>query len=219
LVSFLAKTRDLIIIIGIYTYFTAFVYVHFYFDAFGLSTQSLKIDYTEYLVYAYDVVIAPLFIFCAAALIALIVVGRIVLKKLAPYRFAGIVFLLVLLFPFLYTISRAVAGQDYLKARTDLKGLKAIQFVFRSTAEGLSPYTRLDSIPLSLNDLSGDMRLLKRDTSQQLDLLGESETHFIVLNQPPYDTVYHQLPTGYIYLVNKGDVLVSRIVLRSQTIK
>jgi hypothetical protein len=234
LTSFLAKTRDLIIIIGIYTYFTAFVYVHFYFGAFGLSTQSLKIDYTEYLVYAYDVVSAPLFIFYALALIVLMFLGKIVLSKvfrkrlrgsfsnrrrLLRYRFAGKVFQLVLLFPFFYCTARAIAGEDYLHARMDLKGLKAIQFVFRRTAEGLSPQTQLDSVPLPFNELSGDLYILKRDTSQRLLLLGESETTYMVLNQPPYDTVYHQLPTGYIYAVNKNDILLSRIVLRSQTIK
>jgi hypothetical protein len=141
------------------------------------------------------------------------------LRKLARYRFAGRVFQLVLLFPFLYYTSRSIAGQDYLQARINQKGLKAIQFVFRKSAEGLSPYTRLDSLPLSKNELSGDMRLLKQDTSEVLNLLGESEQYYIILNQPPYDAVDHQLFAGYIYYVNKNDVLFSRIVLQSQTIK
>jgi hypothetical protein len=167
-------------------------------------------------------------------LIVLLLVGKIVLayaypkrlraslsfrKRLVRYWFAAKVFGLVLLFPFLYYTSRATAGQDYLEARMDPKGLKAIQFVFRITAEGLGPQVQLDSIPLASNELSGDMRLLKRDSSERLDLLGETENHYIVLNQPPYDTVYHELPTGYIYFVNKNDVLLSRIILRSQKIK
>jgi hypothetical protein len=234
MVSFLAKTRDLIIIIGIYTYFTAFVYVHFYYESFGLSTQSLKIDYASYLVYAYDVVSAPLFIFCALVLIILLFVGKMALhyvyqkklresarfqKMFVRYRFLGRVLQLVLLFPFLYYTAQVVARQDYVQARMDLKNLKAIQFVFRGSAEGLSPYTRLDSIPLSSNELSGDMALLKRDTSQRLNLLGESDQEYIVLNQPSYDTALHQLPSGYIYYVIKNDVLLARISLRSQTIK
>ena len=137
---------------------------------------------------------------------------------LARYRFAGKVLQLVLLFPFLYYIAQIVARQDYVQARMDLKNLKAIQFVFRSSAEGLSPYTRLDSIPLSSNELSGDMALLKQDTSQRLNLLGESDQEYIVLNQPPYIAALHQLPSGYIYYVNKADVLLARISLRSQTI-
>ena len=233
MVSFLAKTRDLIIIIGIYTYFTAFVYVHFYYDAFGLSTQSLKIDYASYLVYAYDVVSAPLFVLWAGVVIVLLLAWRIglpyllpdrlrpsrpFLRKLARYRFAGRVLQLILLFPFLYYTSRTIARQDYLQARKNLKELRGIQFVFRNTAEGLSPFSRLDSIPLSRNELVGDMQLLKRDTNQVLRLLGETDQNYIVLNQVRYDTSGHFIPTGYIYYVNKNDVLFPRIVLRSTTI-
>lgn len=231
MLAFLAKTRDLIIIIGIFTYFTAFVYVHFYYEAFGLSTQSLKIDYASYLVYAYDVVSAPLFIICAGTLIALLVFGKMGLRyvflkkrlglgrKLVRYRFAWRVFELVLLFPFLYYTSRAVAREDYVAARIDLKDLKAIQFVFRNSADGLGPAVRLDSLPLATNQLVGDMRLLKQDSSERLNLLGETDEAYIVLNQPPYDPALHQLPSGYIYYVNKNDVLLARISLRSQTIK
>jgi len=231
MLTFLAKTRDLIIIIGIFTYFTAFVYVHFYYEAFGLSTQSLKIDYASYLVYAYDVVSAPLFIVCAVVLIGLLVFGKMGLRyvflkkrfgferKLVRYRFAWMVFELVALFPFLYYTSRVVARQDYVAARINLKDLKAIQFVFRNSADGLGPAVRLDSLPLATNQLAGDLRLLKQDSSERLNLLGESDEAYIVLNQPPYDPALHQLPSGYIYYVNKNDVLLARISLRSQTIK
>ena len=233
MLAFLAKTRDLIIIIGIFTYFTAFVYVHFYYEAFGLSTQSLKIDYASYLVYAYDVVSSPLFIVCAVVLIGLLVLGKMGLRylllkrravvgferKLVRYRFGWRVFELFLLFPFLYYTSRAVARQDYVAARINLMDLKAIQFVFRNSADGLGPAVRLDSLPLATNQLAGDMRLLKQDSSERLNLLGETDEAYIVLNQPPYDPALHQLPSGYIYYVNKNDVLLARISLRSQTIK
>ena len=232
--SFLAKTRDAIIIIGIYTYFTAFVYIRSYFDAFGISTESLKIDYSAYLVYAYNVVGTTLFLVTALILIALLILGRVglpyilpqklhptfpFLRKLVRYRFARRLGQLCLLFPILYYTARSVAWQDYLEARKNLKPLRAIQFVFRNSAEGLSPFARLDSFPLSKNPLTPDMALLKHDPTESLDLLGESDQDFIVLKQGPYDSVDHMVPTGYIYYVNKSDVLLSRIVLQSKPIK
>ncbi len=230
----MAKTRDLIIVIGIYTYFTAFVYVRSYYDAFGISTESLKIDYSAYLVYAYNVVSTPLFLVVAAVVLAFLMLGRAglpfvlpkkfrptypFLRKLIRYRFARRLGQLCLLFPILYYTARTVAWQDYLEARKNLKPLRAIQFVFRSSAEGLSPFTKLDSFPLSKNPLSPDMALLKRDPTESLDLLGESDQDFIVLKQPPFDSVYRMVPTGYIYYVNKNDVLLSRVVLQSKRIK
>jgi hypothetical protein len=232
--TFLAKTRDLIIIIGIYTYFTAFVYVRSYYDAFGISTESLKIDYSAYLIYAYNVVGSPIFLICALVVMVLLVLGRMgltyvlpakplrtraFLRQLMRYRFACRLVQLCLLFPLLYYTAQAVAWQDYLHARKNLTPLRSIQFVFRNSAEGLSPYTRLDSIPLSKNELAQDMALLKKDHKKVLDLLGESDQDFIVLQQPPYDSVYHQIPIGYIYYVHKSDVLLSRIELQSKTIK
>jgi hypothetical protein len=141
----------------------------------GLSTQSLKIDYAAYLVYAYNVISVPLF--------------------------AGNVFQLVLLFPFLYYLPRR-SGRGLSARPNGLERAKGYSIRFPQFGGRAEP-----------------LRSSGLYSSEQLHLLAESETDYFVLNQPPYDPVYHQLPTGFVYWVHKSDVLVFRIILRSQTIK
>ena len=42
----LSDIRDLLIVIGIYCYFIAWVYLQTYYDSFGIATESLRLDYS-----------------------------------------------------------------------------------------------------------------------------------------------------------------------------
>ncbi|MEO8763609.1 MAG: hypothetical protein ABI416_04945 [Ginsengibacter sp.] len=234
--------RDLTIIIAIYLYFIAWVYVHFYYQQFGISTDAIRIDYNSYLMYSYNVIISARFMswiegyFFAAVLIFLFllllrwlsgkyvyfgklrafVANQISLKKFN--KMYGLIFLIafsIFVFPQLFRISRDAAIDNYKDDRLNTHNLKTIQFIFRKDADLMSPAVVLDSSLSRDNIFYADIGLIKNDPQQLLRLLGESDTYYIVMQQRPYNSKIGALPSGYVYFINKKDILLSKIILRS----
>ena len=240
------KIRDLTFIVVVYLYFVAWVYIHFYYQQFGISTSSVKIDYNSYLMYSYNVLTSSTFLFWVKLGVALTVL-QMVLSFLVTrfgqksthfsnlhrfqsyqafllrwkhfreqYSFLALAILFIVIFPLLFRVSRQVALQNYQQDRKETSNLKAIQFLFRQDADIMSPARILDS-SLSQSDVFyKDMLLLKNDSRQLLRLLGESDQYYIVLHQRPYNSAVGALPSGLVYYVNKKDVLLSKVILRSQ---
>jgi hypothetical protein len=241
----LKKIRDLTFIIVIYLYFIAWIYVHFYYQQFGISTSSIKIDYNSYLMYSYNVLTSNTFLYWVTVLVVILILRMIVLFLFArfgsqPYQFKTLrafytyhsfilqlqqlnkrysffVLLLffIVIFPFLFWVARKVAVENYKEDRRQTKNLKAIQFIFRKNAEMMSPATVLDSTLAPTDVFYQDISLLKNDSRQLLRLLGESDEYYIVLQQRPFDKQLDALPSGYVYYIDKKDVLLSKIILRS----
>src|SRR5215831_19192351 len=86
----LSIIRDLLIIAAIFLYFIAKVYVHFYYDKFGLRGQSLNIDYSTYLVYSYNVVYSKPFLFLVVISVAVYIVGRLLLRLFSSDKYPRI---------------------------------------------------------------------------------------------------------------------------------
>ena len=241
----LKRIRDLTIIVGIYLYFIAWIYVHFYYQQFGVSTESVRIDYSSYLMYSYNVLTSSNFLYWIRILILVLVIRMIILitisylgnryihfkelsgfishnwivdlvKKLnQKYSLLVLILFLVIIFPLLFKVSREVAINDYREDRLNTKQLKTIQFIFRKDSELLSPTVMLDST-MSKNDVFySDVSLIKNDPQQLLRLLAESDKYYIVLQQRPYNKEFKALPSGYVYYIDKKDILLSKIILRS----
>lgn len=240
------KIRDLTFILIIYLYFIAWIYVHFYYRQFGISASSVKIDYESYLMYSYNVVTSAPFLFWAGALAGLFLLGlligalytwrskattsfesrrRFLEKKTLVvrlraiqrrYSFFVLLLFFIVIFPVLFSVARQAALADYKRDRIATKNLKAIQFIFRKDAEMMSPATVLDSALSVTDPFYSDISLLRKDTSQLLRLIGESDQYYIVLQQLPFDQEMNALPSGYVYYIDKKDVLLSKIILRSQ---
>lgn len=232
--------RDLTIIIAIYLYFIAWVYVHFYYQQFGISTNAVKIDYNSYLMYSYNVLTSSTFIswlnwFCLIVLLFLLVkwmFAKIIFLKRSGEFFSGnilaayikklnhqyILFFVILsgfIFPQLFKISRQVAINQYKEDRLNTHNLKTIQFIFRKDADLMSPAVILDSSLPHDHIFYNDISIIKNDGQQLLRLLGESDNYYIVLQQRPFNTAVGALPTGYVYFIDKKDILLSKIILRS----
>lgn len=237
--------RDLTIVVGIYLYFIAWVYVHFYYQQFGISTESIKIDYNSYLVYSYNVLSSANFLFWAKILLWIILLrivfllmierlGRqyIFFKKFGTFLTANVVTLyikklnrqysllvlivfLVIIFPLLFKVSRQVAIDNYRDDRMHTENLKTIQFIFRKDADLMSPTLVLDSVLAKSNIFYSDISVIKNDDQQILRLLGESDKYYIILQQRPFNKIIGALPSGYVYFIDKSDVLLSKIILRS----
>ena len=241
----LKTIRDFTIILAIYLYFIAWVYVHFYYGQFGISTSAIHIDYNSYLIFSYDVCSSPQFLSWLSRLAGIIIVLIIFIELVRRppskieflKKFSGAVkgtsslvstwnffnrnklfcFIIVsfLIFPKLFSISREVAIANYREDRLSKKNLKTIEFIFRADAEFLSPTVVLDSTLSSQNNLYSDIKVIKNDSNQILRLLGQSDEYYIVLQQRPYNKELGVLPTGYVYFIDKKDVLIAKIVLRS----
>jgi len=90
----LSTARDLLITIGIFLYFSAWVYIHFYYQQFGISTETLKLDYSSYLVYSYNVLSSGTFLFYASViLILLLSVWVLIRVSETPKRVRGFLIL------------------------------------------------------------------------------------------------------------------------------
>src|SRR5258705_245203 len=49
----LQDLRDILIIAGIYLFFTGWIYVYYFYDYFGIGLSLVNVDYTTYLVYSF----------------------------------------------------------------------------------------------------------------------------------------------------------------------
>lgn len=214
----LSSIRDLLIIIGIYCYFIAWVYLHTYYASFGIATESLRLDYSSYLVFSYNVLTSGAFIrfsvlavvagicFCGCYLFLLHKASRIVRRRLLGLRTIAIVLAMIAAFPILFNMAKQTALENYAADRTNTGERHRIEFIFRKDAS-------LDSTTIKSNYA---LNILNTDKGKNLRLLGESDAYFIVLNQMPMDPQVGSFPEGAVYYIDKKDVLVSRIILSSR---
>ena len=212
----LSNISNLLVIIGIYLYFIAWIYLHTYYESFGISTESLRLDYSSYLIFSYNVLTSLRFGFFLVGLISITVIGATVyhflpqesqhgLQKLLFFKRILIYAALITLFPIFYSITTKTAIESAISDRFDNAGKKRIQFIFRKGA-GLDSAARASEYALNI---------LYSDAGRSLRLLGESDQYFIVLNQLPFNEVVGSYPEGAVYYVDKKDVLVTRIIVSS----
>jgi hypothetical protein len=214
----LSSIRDLLIIIGIYCYFIAWVYLHTYYSSFGIATESLRLDYSSYLIFSYNVLTSGAFIrfsiwavvagicFCVFFLYLLHKLPRPGRMRLRYVRTAAILFAMTILFPILFHITKQTALENYAADRTNTGEKHRIEFIFRKDFG-------LDSTSAKTNY---SLNLLNTDAGKNLRLIGESDQYFIVLNQMPVDPEVGSFPEGAVYYIDKKDILVSRIILSSR---
>jgi hypothetical protein len=222
----LSTIRDLLIVIGIYLYFIAWVYLHAYYESFGISTESLRLDYSSYLIFSYNVITSAAFVCFAAwaTVIGLLAcigfslwfrkASRGVQRWMAFARPIGVAVAMVALFPLLFGMSRDTALANYAKDRTNTGDRHRIQFLFREDAGFGKKLLSKDSVGKTLYS-SYDQQLLTSDNGKTLRYLGETDEYFIVLHQAQ-DPGSAQIPEGAVYYVDKKDVLLSHIILSSR---
>jgi hypothetical protein len=235
----LAIIRDLLIIAAVFLYFIAKVYVHYYYGMFGLPTQSLNIDYSTYLVFSYNVVSSEPFLWLLACFTALYVDIRILIIAIvlcthkysrlswlnswlnagkdivSKHKFLLLGMIVLAIFPCLFNCAEAVAIDHNISDRKNVDHFRSIQFLFRKDAEWLNPITTLEALEAKDSLSAEDVQILRQDSAPVLRLLGESDDYYFVLHQGPFDNDLQALPQGYVYSVNKKDVLLAKIILRS----
>lgn len=214
----LSNIRDLLIIIGIYLYFVAWVYLHNYYESFGISTESLRIDYSSYLIFSYNVLTSDSFVHFAIWVVVVLIVLKIVFhymlrgrsrkvqRRFLSVRSIFLILAMIALFPVLFNIAKETAIENYAADRTNTSDKHRIEFIFRKDAG-------FDSAAKASNY---HLKLISTDNGRSLRLLGESDQYYIVLNQLPMNKEIGSFPEGAVYYVDKKDVLISHIILSSR---
>jgi hypothetical protein len=206
----LGDVRDILIIAGIFLFFTGWVYIYYFYNYFGLSMSSVTINYADYLVYSYTVLTSyywtPLLAF-----LVLIILARKWLIGFTPLAISS-----VLLFLALYLLAKKVASDRALEIRSFRENMRHISFVFKQDADFLAYKFNNDSLLSGDRILERDLNILK-DTSvpSRLYLLGQNQEYFFVLYQDSARPGVKSLPFGNIYFINKSYVLYSKVILTS----
>lgn len=192
----LKSIRDIAFLFAIYLYFAGWTYRWYYLDYFGLSLTQADMEFYYFFVYAFDVLIAGLRSWMTWALLACVLIawkwgsirkglnrkprtGALLPEKtdqvLLPektdagsfYR-TGWVVLLVVLFPFLFYLSKTSAWNDAQRQATPATSdLRQVQLVF--TTEFLQSLSAADT---GVNSPSANMKdFLQFNRAGQLRLL------------------------------------------------
>lgn len=207
----LGDVRDILIVVGIFLFFTGWVYVHYFYDYFGLSISLVNINYADYLVYSYNV-LTSYFGIPLLALVLLIFIYRRWLVKFISLT----IFLAVLLFPALYLLAKKVASENALEIRSFRQSMRHISFVFKQDADFLAYKFSSDSLLRSTGIMQRDLNILKDTTvPSRLYLLGQNQEYFFVLFQELGPPEIKSLPFGSVYFINKSYVLYSKVTLTS----
>ena len=200
--------RDILLVVGIYLFFSGWVYVYYFYEYFGLSISGVKIDYTSYLVYSF-VVLTSFYYLPLILLVSLILIYYYWLKK----SLLILIIITLLVFPALYLLSRTVAVKDAENIRRDTNVKREIEFVFRDES-GLLSNESADSLASKNSLTKYDLPSIKYPGKNQMHLLGENDNYFFVLNQPPVSKNTKVLSIGSVYFIDKKDVLLTKITIR-----
>jgi len=205
----LGDIRDILIIVAIFLFFTGWIYLHYFYDYFGLSVSLLSINYSDYLVYSYTVFISYYGLPALGILLLLYVYERW-LKKYLPLG----IFLAVLLFPSLYLLARNVASDNALKL-SKCRGvcMRHISFVFNQETGFVAGKSSSDSLKENDSIVKSDLANVTNTDidNNRLYLLGQNQDYYFVLFQPPNKYTANTPPQGIIYYVKKSYVLYAKI--------
>ena len=207
----IADLRNILIIAGIYLFFTGWIYTYYFYDYFGMSASLVSTDYSAYIVYSFMALISywglPL-----VGLMGLIFLYRKWLKKYTTLSIC----IALLLFPGLCVLAIRVANDKAVQLRRSRTDMRQISFVFRDDAGFLAFKYNKDSLPVNDLLVKTDLALLKDSRLPgKLFLLGQNQEYFFVLYQPSETADIKGLPLGSIFFINKNYVLYSKITVTS----
>jgi hypothetical protein len=207
----LEDLRNILIIVGIFLFFTGWIYIYYFYDYFGISMSLVSVDYTSYIVYSFEVLIAYHYLF----LFGILILIYIFFKWLKKYIAVSVIIALSL-FLVLYWFAKRVANDNAVQIRSSPSSLRHISFVFKEGADFLAYKFSNDSLPGNNLIIKNDLIILKDPgIPSQLYLLGQNQEYFFVLFQPSLEEGIKALPLGSIYFIKKDDVLYSKITITS----
>jgi hypothetical protein len=184
--------RDLAVLLGIYCYFTGWIYTYYYYQHFGISMGSVDMPVYYLFVYSYSVLNTTWGMVLVVVTLAL--AGAVVRFGERQWMLAP---LLILLFPSLFLVARYQAVEDAWGLRT--RDGKRVVFEFK-------------------DDCQHSAALVGQNSLRQLKLLTQTKERYFVLHQsqliPGTETPTGELPYGMVYDIPRGCVVQARTRLR-----
>ena len=195
----LTITRDVVLFIAIYLYFTGWVYANFFFKHFGISLTSLDINYLYFFIYSYPVLSDNGWFFMGVGLLITIL---LLVRKLSGRQWGSFALLPIFvgLFPMLFNVAQKTGEAEAINLR-QFKNIKTINLELKDKSDSLEN----NKINLTTNFLAAN-------NDGELVLITETKDRFYVLHQP-FDTLNPSdlIIIGYVYQIQKQDIRISKI--------
>ena len=143
--TLLTALKEVTFFVAIYLYFMGFIYIYYFYDSFGIPLRSIDTPIYYFFVYSYNVITGvqdvswtevvkhkPLW---TTVVLIILACGVFALLRRNQFKRAGLFAGLILLFPFIFYLSRETAKSDALGIRTG-ESAKEISFIFKKDAAG-----------------------------------------------------------------------------------
>ena len=197
--------RDFVVIAAITLYFTGWLYIHSFYNIFGLSSLSLEIPFHYFFVYSYlviahayskviaDVFSTSVFIAILLAMVAFAIFLRGTFAPAHVKRISVILLIVIVLPAFLYQ-ARKNAIELAMERSKEVRRGKApkIMFVLKKETARVYPEEFINA------NKDGGLRLLLH-----------TKERYYAFFQPPGEA----LAVGSVYDVSRNHVLLARIVM------
>lgn len=191
--ALLSLLKDALVPLGIYAYFTGFIYIYYFYNRLGISLSAVDVPFYYFFLFSFNVLRAHFFAVMASVLA---VIGAFTLA--AKWRYGNVSVLVVLvgqLF-FLQWLATITVAADVIKLRTRRDEYPRVSFDFKTPAGIQYPTS-----------------LLQANADRTLKIVLETKDRYYVLDQP-FDESDGMLYEGTVYSVAKADVIVTQIHLR-----
>ena len=232
---FLTALKEVTFFVAIYLYFTGFIYSYFFYEHFGIPLRVVDVPVYYIFVHSYNLIwnlweIRWTALIAKESLWGWLILSYFVLL-LASIRkwtrhFLYIV-LLLLLFPFLYSLARETALIEAGKIRRG-EAVKQVTLVFKADAEikklkelsAASPQPSPTPTPADIDSLKLFTQTNERTRLQiqagrelpKLYLVTETSESFYVLYQP---RLQGRVFAGHVFEIPKSEVILSHVEIPS----
>lgn len=186
----LSASTGLMAIVGVYLYFTGYIFSFFYYKAFGVPMESLDLSSQYFLIMAFTVfrTMRGLVLFAALVGIAFgYATGKI--------RMGLLLVVLIGAFPALFFMSYHVARVVAVEERS--KPESYIQFQFKK------PESAMVASPSG--DAGSTDELMTLSKSGELHTLSETKDRIVVFYQPP-SLIPNEVPAVEVYTLLRSDL-------------
>ncbi|MGA2739747.1 MAG: hypothetical protein ABSG65_20185 [Bryobacteraceae bacterium] len=189
-------------VVGVYDYFTGWVYAYFYYKDFGVSLLSLDMPLQYFFTYSYTVVNTG-----RGATLIVVLLGAVYMYAVKRLGISGLIGLLIVAFPLLFLAARSVSHIESARTRT----LRAIpvRLLFKNPEQ--ARFAKAADKATASTSLS-DPELLDVNKRGNLNLLLETRDRLIVFYQP--SSLGGSMPEAYVFSLMRSDLQWSMVIAR-----
>jgi hypothetical protein len=195
----LLQLGNIFFVIGVYLYFIGWIYNYWFLRYFGISQQSIDVQFYHVFVYSYSAIFTPSALFSLPGLILCITILCIIFLSIyfsPKFKTLFILILLIFLIPAAYLLAKqqgTLAAKEIQKHTT-----KIIIFYFKKDLIKNYPKT-----------------FVYANDNKKLRIVATTKDRFYVIDQ--FDK--EGKSAGFIYDIPRADVLLAKVILTEDKIE